>query len=52
MDGISVALGFEELPDAARLHPLGDILLYFFGFVKKLERERIAFVQRLARNFL
>ncbi len=47
MDGIAIALGFEELPDAARLHPLGDILFHFLGLVIELERERIAFMQCL-----
>ena len=47
MDGIAIALGFEKLPDAARLHPFRNILLHFFGLVIQLERERIALVQRL-----
>src|SRR5271156_4774490 len=33
MDRISIALGLEKLPNAARLHPSREILFYFFGLV-------------------
>ena len=46
VNGIAVALGFEELPDRADLHELRGFRFHFFDIVEKLQRFRIALGQQ------
>src|SRR5690349_20748604 len=47
VDRVSVALGFEELPNGANFHPRGHLMLHFLHVVKQFESLRIARCQKL-----
>ena len=46
-DGVSLALGFEKLPDRADLHEISGFALDLFHLVEEFECARIALAQRL-----
>ena len=47
VDGVAVALGFEELPDRFHLHESRGFRLHFLDIVEQLQRLRIALGQQL-----
>ena len=49
VDGVAVALGFEELPDRADFHESRGFVLHFFHFMEQLQRFRIALRQRFSK---